>query len=70
MASTIEPSAVLPVENQTHLAHHDINGKVEGILPSFLSGLSGWQVTFTILLILVAYDQCMLPKPLQLSSTC
>lgn len=68
MASSVEPSAVFSVENQTHPAGHGINGQVEGMLPSFLSGLSGWQVTVTILLILVAYDQCMLLILVQLST--
>lgn len=68
MASTVEPSAVFSVENQTHPARHDINGQMEGVLPSFLSGLSGWQVIVTILLILVTYDQCMLLTLLQLAT--
>ncbi|OBT94606.1 hypothetical protein VE01_07947 [Pseudogymnoascus verrucosus] len=59
MVSIVEPSAVFTVENGTHLAQHDSNGWAEGVLPGFLSELSGWQIAVTILLILMAYDQSM-----------
>lgn len=61
MASIVEPSAVFTVENGTRLAQHDSYGWAEGVLPGFLAELSGWQIAVTILLILMAYDQCMLP---------
>lgn len=61
MVSIVEPSVVFTVENGTHLAQQDSYGWAEGVLPSFISGLSGWQMAVTILLILMAYDQCMLP---------
>lgn len=61
MASIVQPSAVFSVGNGTHLAQHDNPGWVEGVLPTFFSELSGWQIAVTILLILIAYDQCMLP---------
>ncbi|KFY31945.1 hypothetical protein V493_00658 [Pseudogymnoascus sp. VKM F-4281 (FW-2241)] len=57
MVSSVEAGAAFLVENGTHLAQHDSNGWVEGALPSFLSGLSGWQIAVTTLLILIAYDQ-------------
>jgi hypothetical protein len=61
MASIVQPSAAFSVENGTHLAQQDRYGWAEGVLPGFLSELNGWQIAITILLILIAYDQCMLP---------
>lgn len=69
MASIVEPSAVFSVGNGTNLAQHDSYGWVEGVLPTFLSELSGWQIAVTILFILIAYDQCMFPE-LLLQLTC
>jgi C-22 sterol desaturase len=34
-------------------------GHFHGVLPAFLSGWSNWQIAFTILLVLITYDQSM-----------
>lgn len=60
MSSIVKPSAAFSVENGTYPSQDDSYG-LGGVLPSFLSGLSGWQIAVTTLLILIAYDQCMLP---------
>jgi len=57
MASIVEPSAAFSAENGTHVAQHGSFGGMEGVLPEFLSGLSGWQIAVTILFVLIAYDQ-------------
>lgn len=61
MSSIVEPSARFSVETGTYPSQDDSYGGLGGVLPSFLSGLSGWQIAATTLLILIAYDQCMLP---------
>ena len=70
MSSIVEPSAVFSVENGTYQTQNDSYGGVGGVLPGFLSTLNGWQIAVTILLVLIAYDQCMLPGLIQLPATC
>lgn len=41
--------------DQTYLFLNQIGGKIS----EYLTGLSGWAIAATLLLILIAYDQCM-----------
>ena len=54
MATVFQGSIPPSVENGTLVAPHGISGQVNGIL----SGWSSLQIIATVLLILIAYDQC------------
>lgn len=61
MAAIVEGDFAPSIDNGTWTAHNGTTGKLDGFAARQLSELSGWQVAITILLVLVAYDQC---KPL------
>lgn len=58
MATVIKSSIAPSVENGTNLAQHGASGEVYSVISDYLSGLSTLQIVVTVLLMLVAYDQC------------
>jgi hypothetical protein len=58
MPTVIEGSIAPIVENGTHLAQYGVPGEVYNLASNYLSGWSTWQMVVTVLLMLVAYDQC------------
>lgn len=57
MATVIEGSIMPSVENGTNLGQHGTTSQGNGLLSSYLSDLSGFQLFVTVLLMLIVYDQ-------------
>lgn len=60
MATVIEATSGVFVENATRLEQEGVSTQLHGLLSGYLSGWSKLQIAVTVLLLLVTYDQCML----------
>jgi len=60
MASFIKSSFASPAANADYVAK--LSASDSGLLARLYSGLDGWTVSIIVLLMLVTYDQSMLPE--------
>jgi hypothetical protein len=61
MASIVQHWGSLSFGNETQTLEI-VRNQAEGLLAKYVLGLGGWQLSLTVLLLLIAYDQCLFSR--------